>query len=196
MRRHGIGDAAVVVDLLDDADDFRRYLLVELHIAFELGDDRSRQRLDLDALAGCVLECNRFRFVIVGAIGVLEDLRALGPLDQDLDDTVGQLEQLQHACKRADLEDRVRCRIVVGGVLLCPEEDKGVAPHYLFEGADRLLTPDQERHHHVRENHGVSQRQNRVGPDFTGDDRRTRFCIDHGPKSLLSLVAPLCSCPL
>ena len=33
---------------VDRRDDLRRNLLVELHIAFELGDDRARQSLGLD----------------------------------------------------------------------------------------------------------------------------------------------------
>jgi CheY-like chemotaxis protein len=37
-------------------------------------------------------------------------------LDQYLDGAVGELEQLQHARKRANLVDRLRCRIVVGRV--------------------------------------------------------------------------------
>src|SRR5215470_5482766 len=185
MRGERVGDAAVVVDLLNDADDFRRHLLAELHIALELGDGGARKCFGLDALTDRVLEHDRFRFVKLGAIAVLEDPRAPGSLDQDLDRTVRQLEQLQHACERADLEDRVRCRIVVRGVPLRREQDSRITLRYLFEGADRLLAPDEERHDHVRKYHGVSQRQDRIGPDFAGQERRRRFRGDHSPKSLL-----------
>ena len=82
MRGERVGDAAVVVDLPDDADDFRRHLLAELHIALELGDGRAGKCFGLDALTDRVLEHDRFRFVKLGAIGILEDPRALGSLDQ------------------------------------------------------------------------------------------------------------------
>jgi hypothetical protein len=39
-------------------------------------------------------------------------------LDQHLDGAVGELEQLQYARKRANLVDRLRCRVFVGRVLL------------------------------------------------------------------------------
>src|SRR5215831_15133244 len=77
MRGERVGDAAVVADLPDDADDFRRHLLAELHIALELGDGRARKCFGLDALTDRVLEHDHFRFVKLGAIGILEDPRAL-----------------------------------------------------------------------------------------------------------------------
>ena len=48
MRGNRIGELAVIVDLIDRAHDLRRDLLVELHVALELGHDRARQRLRLD----------------------------------------------------------------------------------------------------------------------------------------------------
>ena len=51
MRGDRVGELGIVLDLLDRADDLGRHLLVELHIALELGDDRARQRLGLDLLA-------------------------------------------------------------------------------------------------------------------------------------------------
>jgi hypothetical protein len=51
MRGNGVGELGVVLDLLDDADHFRRHLLVELHIVLEFVDDRARQRFGLDLLA-------------------------------------------------------------------------------------------------------------------------------------------------
>ena len=61
--------------------------------------------------------------VVIAAVGVFANLGALGPLDQHLDGAVGQLQQLQHARQRADLEDRVGRRIVVGGILLGGQQD-------------------------------------------------------------------------
>ena len=168
MRRHGIGELGVVVDLLDDADDFRRHLLVELHIAFELVDDRARQRFGLDLIAGGIREHDRVGLEIVLAIGVARHLRARGALDQHLHGAVGQLEQLQHARERADGVDRVRRRIVVGGVLLRRQQNEGVRAHDFFERLDRLFAADEKRNDHVREDNDVPQRQHRIGPAFAG----------------------------
>ena len=110
-------------------------------------------------------------FVVVVAVGVLEDLRARRALDQHLDGAVGQLQQLQHARERADLEDRVGGRIVVGGVLLRREQNEGVGAHHLFQRLDRLFAADEERDDHVRKHHDVAQRQNRIGPGFAGLQR-------------------------
>ena len=71
MRRHRIGKLGVILDLLDDADDFRRNLLVELHVAFELIDDRARQRFGLDLIARGIGEHDRLGLVVILAVGVV-----------------------------------------------------------------------------------------------------------------------------
>ncbi len=169
MRGHGVGELGVVLDLLDDADHLGRHLLVELHIVLELVDDRARERLGLDLLAGGVGEHDGVGLVVFGTVGVALDLGARGAFDQHLDGAVGQLEQLQHARERADLVDRAGRRIVVGGVLLRGEQDERVGAHHLFERLDRLLAPDEERHDHVREDDDVAQRQHRIGPGLAGN---------------------------
>ena len=169
MRGDGVGELGIVLDLLDHADDFGRHLLVELHIVLELGDDRARKRLGLDLLADGVRKHDGVGFVVFGAVGVVLDLGARSALDQHLDGAVGQLEQLQHARERADLEDRTGRRIVVGGVLLRCEQNEGVGAHHLFERLDRLLAADEQRHDHVREDDDVAQRQHRISPGFAGD---------------------------
>src|SRR5260370_25531524 len=119
------------------------------------------------------------------AIGVLDHFRGLSALHQYLDDVVGELEQLQYARKRANLVDRLRCRIVVGGVLLGGEQDEGVGPHRLLEREDRLLASDEERHDHVGKYDDVAQRQHRIGPGLTGNEWWSRLSAGHGPKSFL-----------
>ena len=183
MRGDGVGELGVVLDLLDHADNFRRHLLVELHVVFELGDDRTRQRLELDALAGDVRQNDGVSFEIVAAVGVLENLAALRAFDQHLDGAVGQLQQLQHAGERAGLVNGVGRRIVIGGVLLRGEQDERVRAHHLFERLDRLLAADEQRHDHVRKHHDVAQRQHRISPGFAWGQWRTWFreCHDGSP---------------
>ena len=175
MRGDRVTQLAVVLDLLDHADDFRRDLLVELDVAFELVDHRARQRLGLDAIAGDVLEHRGVRLVIFGAVGIFENLGALRALHQHLHGAVGQLEQLQDAGERPDLVDRAGRRIVVGGVLLRRQQDERVRAHHFLERLDGLFAAHEQRHDHVREDDDVAQRQHRIGPDFAGAERRTRF---------------------
>jgi hypothetical protein len=186
VRSNRVGELGIVLDLLDHADDFRRHFLVELHIAFEFVDDRTRQRFGLDLIARRIRDHLGFRLEIFLAIGIALDLGARGAFHQHFHCAVGQLQQLQHAGERADAENRIGCRIVVGGVFLRGEEDERVRTHHLLERLDGLLAADEERNDHMRENNYVPQREHRIGPAFTGCQERLRFggaC--HGPYSLL-----------
>src|SRR5207244_3540485 len=133
--------------------------------------------------------------MIFAAIGVLEYFGALSALDQYLDGAVGELEQLQHARKRANLVDRLRCRIVVGRVLLGGEQDEGVRPHHLLEREDRLLASDEEGRDHVRKYDDVAQRQHRIGSGFTWRKRWAWLCSGHGPKPVLLSLCLLKTSP-
>src|SRR5262245_18556206 len=159
--------SALVFDLLDDADHLGRHPLVELRVALEVIGDRAREGLGFDALTHRLAQRDRLGLVILAAIRVLDHFGALSALDQDLDGAIGELEQLQHARKRANVVDRLRCRIVVGHVLLGGEQDEGVGPHHLLEREDRLLASDEEGHDHVRKYDGVAQWQHRIGSGFT-----------------------------
>src|SRR5262245_17384490 len=107
-----------------------------------------------------------------------------------IDGAVGEFELLQYARKRANLVDRLRCRIFVGRVLLGGEQDEGVGPHRLLEREDRLLASDEERHNHVRKYDDVAQRQHRIGSGFTWRKRWAWLCSGHSPKSILLFPPP------
>ena len=168
MRSNRVGELGVILDLLNDADNLGRHFLVELHIAFELGDHRARHGFRLNRIADGIADHDGISLVIVAAVGVLHHLRALSALDQHLHGTVGQLEQLQHARERSYLEDRVRSRIVVGGVLLRRQQNESVGTHHLFERADGLLAANEERHDHVRE---IRRCRAKATPDRPGFHR-------------------------
>ncbi len=106
MRSNRVGELGVILDLLNDADNLGRHFLVELHIAFELGDHRARHGFGLNRIANGIADHDGISLVIVAAVGVLHHLRSLSALDQHLHGAVGQLEQLQHARERSYLEDR------------------------------------------------------------------------------------------
>src|SRR5918912_1608431 len=56
------------------------------------------------------------RLVVIVGAAVALDLGAARALDQNLDGSVGELEELEDVRKRADPVDRARRRVVVGGV--------------------------------------------------------------------------------
>src|SRR4029077_12918774 len=64
--------------------------------------------------------------------------------------------------ERAGCKDRFRRRIVVGGRHLRRKKDELVGLHDLFESANRFLAADEKRHDHMRKNHDVAERQNRI----------------------------------
>ena len=191
MRSHRVGELGVVLDLLNHADNFRRYLLVQLHIILELVDDRARQRFGLDLLAARIREHDGVGLVVLRAVGVALDLGARSALHQHLDGAVGQLEQLQHTRQRPDLEDGTRRRVIVGRILLGREQDEGIGTHHLFERLDRLFASNEKRDDHVREDDNVAQRQYRISAGFAGDQRRLWLCASHGPRSLLLCPPPV-----
>ncbi len=161
VRGDGVGSLRVVLDLADGAHDLGRDLLVELHVVLELGHDRARERFRLDGIADDVRNAARVRLVVNVARGVAHDLGAADALHQHLHGAVGKLQQLQHRSEGADVEDGLRGRLVLARILLRGEQDLLVGAHHLFEGADRLLAADEERHDVVRKDDDVAQRQNR-----------------------------------
>ncbi len=163
MGGDGVGELAVVVDLVDRADDLRRDLLVQLHIALEFGHDRTRQRLGLDLLDRLVRDSLRLRHEEGVARDVLAHNGARSAFDQHLDRAVGQLEKLQNARQRPGGEDGVGRRIVVGRVLLGGQQNRLVRLHHFFERANRLLATNEQRHDHMREDDDVAQRKDGIG---------------------------------
>ena len=170
MRSDGVGKLPVVVDLVDRAHDLRRNLLVELHVALELGHDRARQGFGLNLFDRLVGDRPRFRLEETVAGHEARHLGARRSLDEDLDRAVGQFEQLQNAGERTGREDGVRRWIVVGRILLGREQDRLVGLHHLFERANGLLAPDEQRDDHVREHDDVAQRKDGIDVERSGDD--------------------------
>ncbi len=170
MAGNVIAELGEIGNRLNHADGFGGDLLVQLHIALEVGYHRARQRFGLDGVGVGIGERDRGRFVIFGPVGIFLHARALEPFHQHLHGAVGQFEQLQDARKRAGFIDRFRARIVVRRILLRREHDQGVILHDLFERADRLLAADEQRHDHVRKHDDVPKRKHRIRVAFAVDD--------------------------
>ena len=77
--------------------------------------------------------------------------RARLALDENLHGAVGQAQQLNDDADRADPEDVIGSSGSLVFAFFCGgKENLLVLVHRLFEGVDRLLAPDEERHDHVR----------------------------------------------
>jgi len=93
----------------------------------------------------------------------LDGARAVDAFDQDLDVAVGQLQALDHVRHAAHRVDVFRTRIVDRRVVLRRQENALVLQQRMLEGAGGARPADHERHHHVREDDDVAQRDDREG---------------------------------
>lgn len=144
VRSDRIGQLRIIVDLTGSADNLRRNLLVELYIALEFRNDRTRQRLDLDRIFGRLLQRRRGGFVEVFTAGIFIDLGAALAFHQNLDGAIGQLQELENVGDRADLVDGVRGRIVIAGVDLGDKHDLLVRTHDFLERTNGFFPPDEQ----------------------------------------------------
>ena len=171
VRGDRVGEPAAVVDAGHRRQDFRRNLLVELHVLVELREQRTPHRLDLVRTAGVGRQVGRQRRHVFALVDDTVDARALRAFDQHLHGAVGQLQHLQH---RGDAADRVEIlgrRIVLGGRFLRDEQDVLAGVHRDVERLDGFRAPDEQRDHHVREDHDVAQREQRQRSGVGGNGR-------------------------
>ena len=107
MGSNGIGQLAEIGDLAKGGEDFLRHLLVQLHIAFELGNGGAGERLGFLLVGDDVGQQLHFGLEIVGMAGEAHDLGTLGAFDKHLHGAVGQFQQLQDLGKRAHFIDGI-----------------------------------------------------------------------------------------
>ncbi len=175
MRGNRIGKLRIVVDLAGSANHFRRNLLVQLDVVFEVGNHRAGKRLDLDGIFFRLRQSRSIGLVIIFAVGKLGNLGARRAFDQHLDGAVRQLQELQYVGNRADFINRVRCRIVIGSVFLGGKQNLLVHAHHFLQRANGLFAADKKRNDHMRENDNVTQRQNGIEPVRTARFRTTQW---------------------
>ena len=162
MRGDCVRELARLFDLVDRDQHLRRNLLIELDVLLELRNHGSGQRLGLLLRSGSLADCVGEGLEELLIVREPLDPGAVPTLDQHLDGTVGQLQQLKHGADGAHGKD-VGCRgIVLGRIFLRDEEDLFVVLHHVLERQYRLLAPDKQRHDHVGEHHDVAKRQNRI----------------------------------
>ena len=83
---------------------------------------------------------------------------AVDAFDEDFDVAVGQLEALHHVGHAAHREDVLGAWIVYGRVVLGGQEDSLVLGQRMLQRANGRRPSNHERHHHVREDDVVSER--------------------------------------
>ena len=162
MHRDGIDQTLQVVEASHHGHYFGRNFLAGGNVLFELGVQGSLQRGRLGSFQLTPL----LRHPIFGQRKPAseietEDLYALTALDQDLDGSVGQLEQLQHRRQGPGLIQVGRCRIIDRGILLGRQQDLLVHRHHGLERKDRFLAANEQRHDHLRIHHHVPEGQQR-----------------------------------
>ena len=145
----------------------------ELHVLLEQRHDAAHRGFDVAGgllLLGQDLDDDAVEALVFLP---LDRAGALDALDQHLDVAVGQLQALDDVGDAAHRVDVVRARVVDRRVVLRGEEDPLVLEQRMFQGARGRRPSDDERHHHVRENDDVPERNDwECLVDFHGSFRR------------------------
>ncbi|EAQ13717.1 hypothetical protein RB2654_03349 [Maritimibacter alkaliphilus HTCC2654] len=162
MTGHEVGEFRRFAGLGHRRKRLFRDVLLHLGIAFEFLTDRPHERLG----GGFVTDGFDKDFGLgLEEVGVGQEFVDLHPrlaFDQHLHGAVGQFEQLQDVCQNACAVDAVFVRVVDRRVDLARQQDLLVVRHHLFQCLHALLATDEERHDHMRKDHDVAQRQDRM----------------------------------
>ncbi len=89
------------------------------------------------------------------------DARARFAFHQHADGLVGELEQLQDGCQRANAVQAIGRGIIFAGILLRQQNDLFFFGHNLFKRANRFLAAHEQGHDHMWKNDDVPQWQHR-----------------------------------
>jgi hypothetical protein len=164
VTHDGVGQLRRVFDGLHGDHRLRRDALVELHVLLEGAVHGAHQRLDGHRVHGRLFDdvylAQQELFVGHEAC----DLGAALALHQHLHGAVRQAQQLDDDAHGAHRVDVLGQRVVGLGLALGGEQDFLLVAHGLFQRVDGLLTPHEERDHHVREDDDVSQGEQRDHP--------------------------------
>ena len=123
----------------------------------EITHERAHERLGLDVGAGGLFDELDADFEERVDLDELENAEPLLALHERLGSAIGELELLHDRTQAPNGVDVVRARLLRLRHALGCERDEMPLAHRLFERLDRALTPDEERHHEIREQNQVSQ---------------------------------------
>ena len=147
---------------LHERDDLRGEPAVQRDVLLEERHDAPRHRPFVRAARGLVEREGRHD----GAQHLLRrriprDLRARDPLHEHLRRAVRQARHLEHTPRDAHAKEIGGGRILRVRRPLRDEEDPPVAGKRGLDGRERRRPPYEQRHHHVREDHDIAERQHR-----------------------------------
>ena len=104
---------------------------------------------------------HRFKEAVV--LNKLCDPNAFLTLNEHLHSAIRQFQQLQHIRQNTRLVNVLCGWIILRRVNLARQQNLLVVLHHFFECPHRFLTPDEQRHDHVREHNDIAQRQDGIG---------------------------------
>lgn len=90
------------------------------------------------------------------------DAIALLSFYQHLDTAIRKTQQLDDGAERAEGVNILFGGIINLGIPLGGKENIFIFPERFFQGADRFAPPDEQRNHHVREDHDIAQRHHGI----------------------------------
>lgn len=157
----GVGQAADLVDGGHRIHDLRCHFFGQLDVFLELGEQRAGQGVLLAFRRHLIVQFADIGDAALLAEAGLADVAAGAALDQHFDGAVGELEHLQDGGHGAHPVNIAFRGIVIGRVALRHQHDLLVAGHGGFQSRNGLLPADEQRDHHMRVDHHVTQWQQR-----------------------------------
>ncbi len=166
MRGDRVGQTPCFIDARKRSENFRRDLLVQLHVLVELRHDRAAQRFSFGAVGVVGFERHDFARKLRFLLFDRERFRALKTFDEHLHGAVGQLQHLQDVGDTSYFVHVLFSRLIFCSRFLGDEHDVLAAFHRCFESLDRLRAAYEERNHHVRKDYDITQREQRERSAF------------------------------
>ncbi len=163
VRGNRVGELARIVHA--NGGDHRVVVQVvrQLHVLLEQRHDPAHRLLRVGARLALLRQHFDHDAVEALVFFPLDRARAVDAFDEHLDVAVGQLQALDDVGHATHGKDVFGPGIVDRRIMLRREEDALVLEQRMFECARGRRSPDHERHHHVRENDDVAQRDDREG---------------------------------
>ncbi len=162
LGRDGVGQIARILDAVHRCQNLGRQTLVQLDETRKGRVRLSSRGLGLGRPLGVFQNLIDLDSQKTFAVYKAPHHRAPLALDQDFHRPVGQAQDLDHVGQRPHRKNVFRGRLVALHALRGKEDFLVVAARSdLAQRAQRFLAAHKERHHHMGEDHGVAQGQER-----------------------------------
>ena len=161
MRRDGVGELAGIVDLHGGVFDLALEVARELDVLLEQGDDLAHHLVRLGGDVARLRHGLDDHLEEAFFVAALDRATAVEAFHENFDVPVGKLDRLQDVRDGPDGVDVRGAGVVGRRVMLGGEEDAPIVRQRMLQSPDRRGPSDDERHHHVREDHDVSKGDHR-----------------------------------